>query len=953
MFYRRMLFLVFAASLLNKSAIAAENRCVKAINQSGVEAPAKSEKSFFRAFIKNVLKIRYDIKVSGIEEVAAKGTKSTLFLFNHPGFVDPVIVNSVLAEDFQVRPVMDAGQLKKGALGKVIGSASEKVRTILMPEVGNGVRSKVNIKRALDEIVDGLIAGDNILLYPAGQLARSAREEIGSKSAVEYVLKAYKERTGQELRVVLGKTSGLWGSSFGWGQTGMLDLIKAAGKATMWIFLNGIFFVPKRDVRIDLVEPTDMPKDQDRLTINRYLEKFYEPEQHNIQVPYHFLGRLVGKKTHEVENPKIIDSKGGPVETKPLPEIDPAIIAKVLGMINQIGGVESDLMTPEMRLTDVGIDSVSIMELTSFLEETFNQSVPDGSLVTIADALKIAAGLVKVDAKEKDEKKASKDWEKNYGKGHALEQVAGKNVGEKFLNQAKKHPGKVIAEDEVSGPVTYRKAMIGTTLFKSFVEKIPAEKVGIMLPPSAGNMIVYLATIFSGKIPVMVNYTAGGPVIKSSLERAGVTHVITSGMFVDRLAREGYKFPEIEDKLYFTEDIKEKIGKLDQIKAALTASKKLDPSKIKETAVILFTSGSSSEPKIVPLSHENLMANVQGVASSFKLTDQDSIMAFLPAFHSFGNFLMTLSITQGIPAVYYANAKDGRGIGELIGAYKPTIAMGTPTFVNNIYSRTIADKLKSLRYVIMGAEKMPEPLRQLIIETNPNTLPLEGYGATETSPVLAVNTEEYNKPGTVGRLLPGLEGEILDPETMKPVPVEADGSRYGLLIVKGDSVFEGYLNAKAEDNPFVTTDGEDKWYNTGDLVRIDKDGFITIVDRLSRSIKVAGEMVSLGGIEKALEEHFAELREESDEGPIYAVESAGNNEQVVLFTTKSVDFPKINQILDFKGFKKISQLNRVVQVTHIPVLGTGKNDYKLFRKFLKAEKEDANVKVEDFIGSAP
>jgi long-chain-fatty-acid--[acyl-carrier-protein] ligase len=279
---------------------------------------------------------------------------------------------------------------------------------------------------------------------------------------------------------------------------------------------------------------------------------------------------------------------------------------------------------------------------------------------------------------------------------------------------------------------------------------------------------------------------------------------------------------------------------------------------------------------------------------------------------------MLLPLLTGLRVVHHPDPTDAGGLGQKIAAYHPTIVLGTPTFFRYILDRATADRLASLRLVVLGAEKCPESLRQRAAELVPEAKLVEGYGITECSPIVSVNRPEANRPGTVGQPLPGVEVCVVSLDTGEMIPP----GHVGLLLVRGPMVFPGYLDYDGP-SPFQERDGK-RWYVTGDLAELDADGYIRLAGRLKRFLKAGGEMISLG----ALEEPFTRLYPPTPEGP-----------RVVLFSTEPIDLREANTILQKEGFRGIMRLDHVEQLPAIPLLGTGKTDYKVLRARLTAEKE--------------
>jgi long-chain-fatty-acid--[acyl-carrier-protein] ligase len=356
--------------------------------------------------------------------------------------------------------------------------------------------------------------------------------------------------------------------------------------------------------------------------------------------------------------------------------------------------------------------------------------------------------------------------------------------------------------------------------------------------------------------------------------------------------------------------------------------------------VILFTSGSEKAPKAVPLSHDNLLSNQRAMLSVLALTRKDAILGFLPAFHSFG--LTTtglLPLLTGIRVVRHPDPTAAATLARKTGAYRPTLLGGTPTFLNAILGRARPEQLTSLRFLFVGAEKCPPSVEEKCRSLVPGASLLEGYGITECGPAVTANRPSAYRTGTVGQPLPGTEVVCVDPETEVPVPA----NRVGELWVHGPSVFPGYLAYDGEP-PFRERDGR-RWYVTGDLAEIDSEGFIRLRGRKKRFLKAGGEMISL----PALEEPFARRYPPTEHGPRVAVEGieTESGRRIVLFCTEPIGLREAGTVLLEEGFRGVMRLDEVRRVAAIPVLGTGKTDYKTLRALIASGGTAAEVLVSE------
>ena len=448
----------------------------------------------------------------------------------------------------------------------------------------------------------------------------------------------------------------------------------------------------------------------------------------------------------------------------------------------------------------------------------------------------------------------------------------------------------------------------------------------MLLPGSVAADVVFFGLHLAGKLPVLLNWTTGPANLAHAVKTLGIRCVITSKKLIDRLDI------RIEGAEYlFLEDVRAGVGKLE---AGLTLlSTYVLPGRLLHglpqpnadaAAVVLFTSGSESTPKTVPLTHRNLITNLRASLEVLQATRGDVLLGFLPPFHSFGLLANVLApVLAGIRVAHYPDPTDAAGLVRTIATYKTTIVVTTPTFLSYMFSVARPEELASLRVIVTGAEKCPETLFQRSKEMAPQAFIMEGYGITECSPVVAGNPPQKLKPGSVGPPVAGVEVCLVDPDSHRPLPAGA----IGMLLVRGPSIFNGYWNYNGPD-PFTEVDGK-RWYVTGDLVRLDEDRYIYFCGRLKRFLKVGGEMVSLPALEEPLGLRFPP----TEDGPQVAVEGVDSPSRwIVLYTTLDISLKQANDILAEAGLRGVMRLDAVERIEAIPVLGTGKTDYKVLRK---------------------
>ncbi|MEJ1969795.1 MAG: AMP-binding protein [Rhizomicrobium sp.] len=453
----------------------------------------------------------------------------------------------------------------------------------------------------------------------------------------------------------------------------------------------------------------------------------------------------------------------------------------------------------------------------------------------------------------------------------------------------------------------------------------PGESVGVLLPTGAGSIIAFFALSAYGRVPAMLNFTAGAAGLKSAIRTAKVKRVVTARRFVE-LGKLDALIGELEKscKLVYLEDVREKLSLVDKLYAAVgTFVPGLVASRVEHTtpAVILFTSGTEGEPKGVALSHANLLANVEQVRLHLTLYPTDILFNPLPTFHCFGLTVGSLMpLLLGIKVVCHPTPLQPREIVKRIRKTGSTILLSTDTFISQYARAGDQGDLNSLRLAVCGAERLRDETRALLRKKYSIEL-LEGYGVTETSPVIAANQPEANRPGTVGTLMPGM--------TARLEPVEGIANA-GRLFVKGPNVMLGYIKA---DQPGVIDPPPDGWHDTGDVVSIDEDGFIAIKGRMKRFAKIGGETVSL-----AVVESIASALWPDHSHAAIAVPDGRKGEQIVLVTTvKDASRHDLVGWAHNHGVAEIAVPRRIIAVDEVPVLGTGKTDYVQIEKNVKAQ----------------
>ncbi len=485
----------------------------------------------------------------------------------------------------------------------------------------------------------------------------------------------------------------------------------------------------------------------------------------------------------------------------------------------------------------------------------------------------------------------------------------------------------VIVEDAEFKPLKFKKLLQGSVLLGRKLSKITAklENVGVFLPNSVGTVVTFFGLQAFGRVPAMLNFSAGAKALTSACQTAKIKTVLTSRRFI-KLGRLDSVIEEIAKhaEIVYLEDIKETIGLGDKIYALITNPARLHKKqnlKPDDPAIVLFTSGSEGMPKGVVLSHGNIMSNIVQLSSRVDFNRQDIVFNCLPMFHSFGLTGGTLlPILSGVKTFLYPSPLHYRIVPELVYSTNATIMFGTDTFLNGYARMAHPYDFYRMRYIFAGAEKVKEETRQIYMNRYGVRI-LEGYGATETAPVLAVNAPMHIKPGTVGRLLSGIDYRLED------VPGVEEGGR---LFVKGPNVMLGYYRA---DNPGILEPPADGWYDTGDIVDIDNQGYVKILGRAKRFAKIAGEMVSLTTVEAMADKVYTDA-----DNAVVAIPDARKGEQLIFVTThKDANKKALSAYASKNGISELSVPKTILHIEKIPALGSGKTDYTTLQTYVEEQ----------------
>ncbi len=498
-----------------------------------------------------------------------------------------------------------------------------------------------------------------------------------------------------------------------------------------------------------------------------------------------------------------------------------------------------------------------------------------------------------------------------------------RTIVEAVIEAAHVHGGKWLAiEDPTSGRLTYKRLLQATRILGAKLMPLAPEgrPLGVMLPTSNGAAVTVLALLSAGRVPAMINFSAGAANVLGACRAAKIDTIITAHAFVEKARLEKLIAAIEKDlRIVYLEDVRKTVSFADKLRGALRATKPLVERKPDDWAVILFTSGTEGTPKGVVLSHRNILANVAQAEARIDFGRDDRLFMALPAFHSFG-FMggIVLPLVSGVPTFLYPSPLHYRTVPELVYSICATYMFGTDTFLAGYARMANAYDFRSLRYIIAGAEPIKESTRRIYLEKFGMRI-LEGYGVTETSPVVAFNTPMFNKYGTVGKLFPGMQARL---EKVEGVD---DGA--GRLFVKGPNVMLGYLRA---DKPGVLEPPHDGWYDTGDIVAIDEQGYIAIKGRAKRFAKVGGEMISLAAVEMLAAELWPNYN-----SAVIAIPDDRKGERLILVTDKhSATRAEFQAYARSKHAAELMNPSEVIILDKLPLLGSGKPDLVTLQKFV-------------------
>ena len=501
---------------------------------------------------------------------------------------------------------------------------------------------------------------------------------------------------------------------------------------------------------------------------------------------------------------------------------------------------------------------------------------------------------------------------------------------EAIVETARQRPRQVILQDASLQELTYRRLLVGTDLLAARWRTLlndTEQRVGVLLPNVNATPVALISLWAAGKVPAILNYSTGPGILLACARLAGLQHIVTSRAFIQRAKLDLSLLQNAGIELLFLEDVRARITPLQRVLALLRQSWNLPLStpnpqlSTDSPAVILFTSGSESDPKGVELTHRNLLANIRQMLSVVDLMDTDRLFNAMPLFHSFGLTIgLLLPLVRGGFVLLYPSPLHYRVVPSAFYNLNCTVFFGTNTFLNGYARKAHPYDFRSLRYLFAGAEKVQEATATLWMRKFGARI-LEGYGATECSPCLSVNLPMRPRHGSAGQFLPGIQYRL------EPVAGVTEGGR---LFVSGPNIMRGYLNADAN----ATFQALGGWYDTGDIVSVDAEGYVFILGRLKRFAKVSGEMVSLAAVEEAIASAFPQYGLRFVVAVVTRTDAARGEKLIAVTNEPRLSLEAVRAAVHARGLNNLAVPREIKVLQSVPRLGTGKINHRELEKIV-------------------
>ncbi len=869
---------------------------------------------YFATFHRAILKSRYKVEVLGAESLNTDDVK--LILPNHQALVDPLILFSQIWKKVATAPLVDEAYFENPLFKKFFESLGAIPVTDLEYEAKD-----FDLGSLLNRISNALEDGRSLVIYPEGRITSDGYAFLGGRK-LAYLSAKNAPKTA---RFVAVRIRGLWGSMWSRAWMGKSpNFIMTYLKAIFIVFANIFFFVPKRKVSIEFKDLTNPLRKAENLTqFNKILEEFYNAKEENLIAKRHFFFLPCLKKrlySHAAGSKKDLERPAHYKKEEIGKETLERIVSIVKNMREDLR--ERNIELDDNLLLDLYFDSLDIAELYMKIKNDFALASDTGldKIKSVSDLCLIALG--KFESRQNLPESLLESGNEKYKKlfSGPLKISSKNNILFQALKNLRKAKGAPLFYDAMIGSLSRRDFLLKAFVFAEYLKSFEGKYIGIMLPASAAAEIMILASYLADKTPVMINWTQSRAAQDKATRVLKEAPVISSQALYKKIHEKLSK--ELKNKLIFLELLKNKISLKHKIKAlfffslpAATLSRKI---KSDDTAVVLFSSGTESEPKTIPLSHKNILSNLSGAFSVFTESRKSIFFSALPPFHSFG-FTVTsiLPLISGVRFAYSPDPTDNVAVSLLIEKSGANVIGTAPSFLSKLLDLD-SSKFKKVHSVIVGAEKCPKDLFDKAYSLGINIY--EGYGLTECSPVVAVNPKEKPKRKSVGIPIKGLTIKIANPDKAQ----EKSAKKEGLILVRGDSVFNGYMEKNKNEKAFVIFEDSKKYFISGDLGYFDADGYLYISGRLKRFVKISGEMISLLEIEETLRKC---LQNKEGNIAIVAKELSGKAEFLAV-SEKNITIDDIRKCLQESDVNPLIKINKLKIINELPLLGTGKINYK-------------------------
>ena len=875
--------------------------------------------------MKFFIKSRYHVNITWMELLNEKW--SNLILPSHVALMDPVIMFAFLGEKKWLSPVVTEDYFNVPVLKQIFKS----IWAIPVPDLTKNSK-ELDASVIVGNAVNALENGRNILLYPQWALARQGFQSIVGKKTAFLITQAAPKDT----KILTVSIRWLWGSrssrAWRWKAPNLALFFLKGLRFLLW---NLFFFVPKRKVEIEIKDSTALLHKVEKKWLdafNQELEKIYNAkweEKLNYLTWLCWYNTTKNHKEPAVIQWSIKDLQRSSFNWKA--DIPADVLNKITAIVKKIKPEFTwKLWLDTNLILDCFFDSLDMAELKSTVQSAFSDASnpPLLDLKTVWDVAMMAIWQSATTEEMKPcERKYSWDGWLIYAH---VKSLINKNstVLTLMKESLKNNKSDGFCYDSIFGVQSRKDFLIKAYLIADLLKKMPWEKIAIMLPSLSATSLLVVWCYLAKKIPVMLNWTQSEEAFAHCIKSQNVKVILTAKSFFQKV-----QTPWLQKyKMTFFEDVLKDISLIQKLKAVFSAIRFKIPTDISKIAVVLFTSWSESLPKTVELTHENVLHDLLWAAGIVWIKRSDVEICFLPPFHSFGFALgIVMPLISWARIVFTPDPNDSKTIADLIWHTKSTFLCSTPTFLNGIVQIAKDDQLKSLRIAIVWAEKCPKELFIKFSKKSPDATIIEWYGITECSPVIAVNPFKRGaeiKRWTVWLPILGQTVKILDLDTHKEQPAKKEW----MIYVSGLNVFEWYIDKKLE-SPFEEFDGK-KWYKTGDLWFLDKDGYLTISWRLKRFVKIAWEMISLPAIETVLSRKW----KHSDWTECLAIESEENdwNVKLTLFTTEKLWISEVNDYLHSQWVTNLVTIDSIIQLKEIPMLGTWKVDHVQLKSILQS-----------------